>query len=109
MVGYSDCNLLMAATQPFISGAISKTVNMPANCTVEDIRQGRKLIDLELRQAALELVLAGRPDGPGRGGRARLLVLRHGARTGAPWLASHSVSSFASVPSSRYTGTRRWP
>ncbi len=29
---------MMAAAQPFISGAISKTVNMPANCTVEEIR-----------------------------------------------------------------------
>ena len=27
---------MMAASQPFISGAISKTVNMPANATVED-------------------------------------------------------------------------
>ena len=29
---------MMAAVQPFISGAISKTVNMPADATVEDIR-----------------------------------------------------------------------
>jgi len=29
---------MMAAAQPFISGAISKTVNMPHECTVEDIR-----------------------------------------------------------------------
>jgi ribonucleoside-diphosphate reductase alpha chain len=29
---------MMGAAQPFISGAISKTVNMPAACTVEDIR-----------------------------------------------------------------------
>jgi len=28
---------MMAATQPFISGAISKTVNMPSEATVEDI------------------------------------------------------------------------
>jgi ribonucleoside-diphosphate reductase alpha chain len=28
---------MMAACQPFISGAISKTVNMPTDCTVEDI------------------------------------------------------------------------
>ena len=28
----------MGATQPFISGAISKTVNLPQECTVEDIR-----------------------------------------------------------------------
>jgi ribonucleoside-diphosphate reductase alpha chain len=29
---------MMAAAQPFISGAISKTVNMPNECTVEEIR-----------------------------------------------------------------------
>ena len=29
---------MMAATQPFISGAISKTVNLPGNCSVEDIQ-----------------------------------------------------------------------
>jgi ribonucleoside-diphosphate reductase alpha chain len=38
---------MMGAVQPFISGAISKTVNMPAESTVEDIRdayvQGWKL------------------------------------------------------------------
>ena len=30
---------MMAAAQPFISGAISKTVNMPNECTVEDVRE----------------------------------------------------------------------
>jgi ribonucleoside-diphosphate reductase alpha chain len=30
---------MMAATQPFLSGAISKTVNMPEDATVEDIEQ----------------------------------------------------------------------
>jgi ribonucleoside-diphosphate reductase alpha chain len=30
---------MMAAVQPFISGAISKTVNMPADCTADEIKQ----------------------------------------------------------------------
>ncbi|MGI6088216.1 MAG: vitamin B12-dependent ribonucleotide reductase [Kiritimatiellia bacterium] len=30
---------MMAAVQPFLSGAISKTINMPANATVEDVLQ----------------------------------------------------------------------
>src|SRR5258708_4318710 len=30
---------MMAAVQPFLSGAISKTVNMPEEATVEDIEQ----------------------------------------------------------------------
>lgn len=28
---------MMAAVQPFLSGSISKTVNMPNNCTIEDV------------------------------------------------------------------------
>ena len=30
---------MMAAAQPFISGAISKTVNLPENASVEDIME----------------------------------------------------------------------
>ena len=30
---------MMAAAQPFISGAISKTINMPENATVDDITE----------------------------------------------------------------------
>src|SRR5207248_9542291 len=30
---------MMAAAQPFVSGAISKTINMPHEATVEDIKQ----------------------------------------------------------------------
>ncbi|GGA75303.1 vitamin B12-dependent ribonucleotide reductase [Edaphobacter acidisoli] len=30
---------MMAATQPFLSGAISKTVNLPKDCTVDDIAE----------------------------------------------------------------------
>jgi ribonucleoside-diphosphate reductase alpha chain len=37
-IGYLAHLKMMAAAQPFISGAISKTVNMPASCTVADIR-----------------------------------------------------------------------
>src|SRR5271156_1655707 len=37
-IGYMAHLKMMGAAQPFISGAISKTVNMPSACTVEDIR-----------------------------------------------------------------------
>ena len=37
-IGYLAHLKMMAAAQPFISGAISKTVNMPAESTVEEIR-----------------------------------------------------------------------
>lgn len=36
-IGYTGHLRMMAATQPFISGAISKTVNLPNEATVEDI------------------------------------------------------------------------
>jgi ribonucleoside-diphosphate reductase alpha chain len=37
-IGYLAHLKMMAAAQPFISGAISKTVNMPNKCTVAEIR-----------------------------------------------------------------------
>jgi len=37
-IGYLAHLKMMAAAQPFISGAISKTVNMPANSTIEEVR-----------------------------------------------------------------------
>ncbi|MCC6750002.1 MAG: vitamin B12-dependent ribonucleotide reductase [Deltaproteobacteria bacterium] len=36
-IGYMGHIRMMASVQPFLSGAISKTVNMPQNATVEDI------------------------------------------------------------------------
>lgn len=36
-ISYMGHLLMMSATQPFISGAISKTVNLPESATVEDI------------------------------------------------------------------------
>ncbi len=36
-IGYMAHLQMMGAVQPFISGAISKTVNLPGNCTVDDI------------------------------------------------------------------------
>jgi ribonucleoside-diphosphate reductase alpha chain len=38
-IHYSGHVKMMAAVQPFISGAISKTVNMPEDVTVEDVEQ----------------------------------------------------------------------
>ncbi|MAT38831.1 MAG: ribonucleoside-diphosphate reductase, adenosylcobalamin-dependent [Ectothiorhodospiraceae bacterium] len=34
---------MMAAVQPFISGAISKTINMPAHATIEEVKHAYKL------------------------------------------------------------------
>jgi ribonucleoside-diphosphate reductase alpha chain len=38
-IHYTGHIRMMAATQPFLSGGISKTVNLPNECTVEDITQ----------------------------------------------------------------------
>ncbi len=37
-IGYLGHLQMMAAVQPFISGAISKTINLPADATVEDVK-----------------------------------------------------------------------
>ncbi len=45
---------IMAAAQPFISGAISKTINMPRDSTVEDIKEAYKVSwELMLKCVAL--------------------------------------------------------
>ena len=38
-ISYMGHIKMMGAAQPFLSGAISKTVNLPQNCTVEDIAE----------------------------------------------------------------------
>ena len=38
-INYMGHIKMMAATQPFLSGAISKTVNLPNDCSVEDIAE----------------------------------------------------------------------
>ncbi len=45
---------MLAATQPFISGAISKTINMPAESTVEDIADAyRQAWELGIKAVAI--------------------------------------------------------
>ena len=43
--------LMMAAAQPFISGAISKTINMPADATIEDVRAAYDLSHTTMNKA----------------------------------------------------------
>lgn len=38
-INYMGHLLMMSAVQPFVSGAISKTINLPATATVEDVRE----------------------------------------------------------------------
>ncbi|MBE0642582.1 MAG: vitamin B12-dependent ribonucleotide reductase [Bacteroidetes bacterium] len=42
-IAYEGHIRMMAAVQPFISGAISKTINMPADATIEDVKRAYTL------------------------------------------------------------------
>ena len=103
-IRYEGHILMMAAAQPFISGAISKTINMPSEATLEDIRRayymawqkmlkavalyrdGSKLsqplsiaMDVEEDQALVEAVASGDPARVA-GAMAERVVIRYQAR-----------------------------
>jgi ribonucleoside-diphosphate reductase alpha chain len=71
---------MMAATQPFLSGAISKTVNLPQDCSVEDIaeaymqawRQGIKAVAIyrDNSKGAQPLNVQAQTDADRKGTRA---------------------------------------
>ncbi len=42
-ISYEAHIRMMAAAQPFISGAISKTINMPAEATIDDVKKAYRL------------------------------------------------------------------
>ena len=42
---------MMAAAQPFISGAISKTINMPSDASIEDVREAYNLSHATMNKA----------------------------------------------------------
>ncbi len=42
-IGYDGHIFMMASAQPFLSGAISKTINLPSNCKIEDIQNAYML------------------------------------------------------------------
>ena len=79
---------MMAAAQPFISGAISKTINMPNAATVEDCkdaymlswRLGLKATALYRDGSKLSQPLASQPAGRRRGGRGVLGAVAGRAR-----------------------------
>ncbi len=77
---------MMAAVQPFVSGAISKTVNMPANATAEDIynayveawRLGLKAIAIYRDGSKRSQPLATKKDeGKAKSGTDREIKRRH--------------------------------
>jgi ribonucleoside-diphosphate reductase alpha chain len=50
-IAYRAHILMMAAAQPFLSGAISKTINMPQDATVEDVKTAYALAHREMLKA----------------------------------------------------------
>jgi len=103
-IRYDGHILMMAAAQPFISGAISKTINMPAEATLDDIkrayylawqkmlkavalyRDGSKLsqplsiaMDIEEEEALAEAVASGDPAKVAES-MAERVVIRYQAR-----------------------------
>ena len=82
-IHYSGHVRMMGAVQPFISGAISKTVNMPEDVTVEDVEQ----LHLDAWRLGLKAVAIYRdnckvaqPLSTGKGERAATPVDRHRGR-----------------------------
>ncbi|HEY6744127.1 MAG TPA: vitamin B12-dependent ribonucleotide reductase, partial [Mycobacteriales bacterium] len=80
---------MMAAVQPFISGAISKTVNMPETATVEEIE--------EIYRSGWEL------------GLKALAIYRDNCKVGQPLSTGSSSSSSADTPAPviEYRPTRK--
>jgi ribonucleoside-diphosphate reductase alpha chain len=74
-VHYSGHVKMMGAIQPFISGAISKTVNLPESATIEDVSQvyrdawrlGVKAIALYRDNCKVAQPLSGKTDDKGQG------------------------------------------
>ncbi len=78
---------MMAATQPFLSGAISKTVNLPESATVEDIE------DIYLQSWKLGLKATA--------------VYRDNCKVGQPLADAKAKTPGAKTP--RLLHRRRWP
>ena len=113
---------MMGAVQPFISGAISKTVNMPEEVTVEDVeelhieawRLGLKAVAIYRDNckvgAAARHAEEGRrrrpaADAPAERGRAHRRA-RHRAGAGAPEAAAHAQLEDVLVPGRRLPRVR---
>ena len=77
---------MMGAIQPFISGAISKTVNMPESATVDDVAKlyARRVEARREGDRDLPRQLQGRPAAVGQGRQGRAAAARAGSGLAAP-------------------------
>src|SRR5579885_2155208 len=87
-VHYSGHVKMMGAIQPFISGAISKTVNLPETATIDDVAQlYREAWKLGVKAIAIyrdNCKVAQPLSGKGEGGTAAQATLAPAAHTAAP-------------------------
>ena len=117
---------MMAAAQPFLSGAISKTVNMPQESTVEDIenaylegwRLGLKALAIYRDGSKQSQPLATSKEGDRKkkgaepGSRSAAACPRRGnrSRTSSRWAATKATSrSACSRTARRANSSSRWP
>ena len=91
---------MMGAVQPFISGAISKTVNMPEEATVEDI-EALHLLAWELGLKAVAIYRDNCKVGPAAVAPAKASAMPTGARDAAGGRRWSSGSSRRIVPPGR--------
>ena len=110
-IHYSGHVKMMGAVQPFISGAISKTVNMPETVTVEEVRDlfvdawklGVKAIAIYRDNCKVAQPLSSKEKATAARARARRDA-RAAAAAGCPRTAPRSAGSSASA-STRATST----
>ena len=110
---------MMAAAQPFLSGAISKTINMPEESTVEDIMQayieswklGLKAVAIYRDNSKGSQPLSAAGDKKDTAQQAQMRRGEGGWRPRHPWPSSRNFSSRAhrrKLPSERQSITHKF-
>ncbi|MDX2020197.1 MAG: vitamin B12-dependent ribonucleotide reductase [Deltaproteobacteria bacterium] len=94
---------MMSAAQPFLSGAISKTVNLPSDCTVEDVQEAY----LESWKAGLKAVAIYR-DGCKRTQPLSTSKTDPGLQKGKAAKATEAVVVRKKLPDERHSLTHKF-
>ncbi len=109
---------MMAAVQPFLSGAISKTVNMPREATPEEIEEtyvaawklGLKAIAIYRDGSKrIQPLNTGRDGATGRGGKVDAKAGAAAIAAGASAAATDGISAAAATAATKLVRRRRLP